>query len=511
MDFGYIKSCVYDKRVQKCFWAAVFFGFFSYLYCFVNNLNNYDNIACTPGGAGGYGTGILSGRWMLSILGDFIDKWWGNYNIPIFNGVVAILFLALAACVLTQIFEVENEFFYILFGGITAVFPAVASGMFFTYTIHYYMLGVLFAVIGVWCAKNGKLIGLVCCGLLLACSLGIYQAYYPLAVGVFILLLIKITLNSDCSLKQIIILGFKYLAALILGYVFYRVILSLCLNLYGTALGDYQGINEMGKISMSQLPVLVLQTYKQFLKLPFMDYMSITATRVLKISVLGIYIITLASVIILALQKQFKKTALLILLLAFFPAAVNLIIIMVPNGEIYTLMVMGLLSVFYLPLVLADNINIKDLKMQKSVKTLAAIILSVCVLNYVWLNNGNYRGLYYSNKQLENYYATMYTRIKSAENYRQDLPVKLIGKEIDDTSYFNNWEETPFTYGGNKAQLNAYSRLASIRNYLGYYSSEVAVGSEEYEKYRSEVEKMSRYPDYGSVKVVEDAVLVRIE
>ena len=38
-----------------------------YLYVLVGNINNYDNIVCTPEG---YGTGLRSGRWMLTLLGD---------------------------------------------------------------------------------------------------------------------------------------------------------------------------------------------------------------------------------------------------------------------------------------------------------------------------------------------------------------------------------------------------------------------------------------------------------
>ncbi len=36
-----------------------------YLYVLVGNINNYDNIVCTPEG---YGTGLRSGRWMLTLL-----------------------------------------------------------------------------------------------------------------------------------------------------------------------------------------------------------------------------------------------------------------------------------------------------------------------------------------------------------------------------------------------------------------------------------------------------------
>lgn len=54
----------------------------------VNVLHNYDDIAQQPRG---YGTGVTSGRWLLSIMGDFCDAIGGNFNLPTVNGLLFLL------------------------------------------------------------------------------------------------------------------------------------------------------------------------------------------------------------------------------------------------------------------------------------------------------------------------------------------------------------------------------------------------------------------------------------
>ena len=176
--------------------------------------------------------------------------------------------------------------------------------------------------------------------------------------------------------------------------------LQICLVVYDQSLNSYQGINEMGNIDLRQLPHMVIQTYKDLLKLPLRDYMSITATRVLQHGVFWIYIICFVSAILFFMRKNVLKSIALVVLVALFPIAVNSIIIMVPNGNVYTLMAMALVAVFYLPLVFVDNITVTREKLTKLLTIPTVAVLFICTLNYTWLNNGNYRALYYSNKQL---------------------------------------------------------------------------------------------------------------
>ena len=84
------------RQTRLCFLATAIFGTLSYLYLFVNNINNNDMIVCLPEG---YGSGITSGRWGLYLLGELTRKVWGVFNVPVFNGVLALILLAVSTAV----------------------------------------------------------------------------------------------------------------------------------------------------------------------------------------------------------------------------------------------------------------------------------------------------------------------------------------------------------------------------------------------------------------------------
>lgn len=520
-----LRDFIKSKNAIYCFVSSLFFGMLSYLYLFVNNLNNWDNIFTTPSG---YGAGTRSGRWFLSILGDFIDKTWGNYNIPLFNGILSIIILGIISCIIIKTFEIKNKWLCALIGGITVVFPPIASTMFYSYTIAYYCLAILFVALGIFMVKEFKTLGFILGSLLFSFSLGIYQAYYPLCAAIFILLLIKMCIDSKYEWKEIILIGFKFLFSLALGYILYKLFLKGCLYIYNIELSSYQGIDQMGKIDINLLPAQIKDIFKSVIELTSKDYRSISATKIIQDSFLGLYIITFIILTFKVINNILNKDSVIkLILLAMFmillPIAINFTVIMVPQGYAHTLMQMAFVCIFYLVVILVDNLDKYELlndrfsiynkfKMDKILLFATIAIILTATVNYAWQTNGNCRSLYYANRQLENYYQTLFTRIKSIEGYKQDMQICFIGTEIDDKTFSNfKWDNTPFKYGGNGSPLNSYSRSSTIANYFGYSIIEIEKDSEEYKKYEKNIEEMDKYPNSDSIKIVDNRVFVRFE
>ena len=84
-----------SHRIKVTFLSSFILGGLAHLFTLTNVLQNYDNIAIVPGG---YGTGLTSGRWLLTVLGNFIKKIWGNYNLPFFNGLLTIFLWFYTEC-----------------------------------------------------------------------------------------------------------------------------------------------------------------------------------------------------------------------------------------------------------------------------------------------------------------------------------------------------------------------------------------------------------------------------
>ncbi len=105
-------------------------GVITHLFALTNVLHNYDSVGLQPYG---YGTGIESGRWMLSLVAWRVIDWFGQYNLPLINGLLMILLLAAAAAVFVSVYGL-NEKSALCVGVIFATAPAVTSTMFFSYT-----------------------------------------------------------------------------------------------------------------------------------------------------------------------------------------------------------------------------------------------------------------------------------------------------------------------------------------------------------------------------------------
>lgn len=133
--------------------SALAFGVITHLFGLVNILHNYDDIAQQPGG---YGTGITSGRFVLTIVGDIVSYLGGNYNLPFVNGILFLMLIAASVGLLIATLNIKSRVFAVVIGMLFAAFPTATSTLLFRYTSVYYGFGVLLAVASAWVTKCKK-------------------------------------------------------------------------------------------------------------------------------------------------------------------------------------------------------------------------------------------------------------------------------------------------------------------------------------------------------------------
>lgn len=506
-----------DIRLSKkpSWWAAaVAFGIGVTVHQFglVNILHNYDDIAQQPRG---YGTGITSGRWLLSLLGDFCDAIGGNYNLPFLNGLLFLLLVALSAGLLVSVFRIRSRLAAALMGILFAVFPSTFSALVFRYTSVYYGLAIFLSVAAVWLFARyswGWLLSVIC----IACSLGIYQAYVPITIGMFILMLLQESLSDGASFRQLLMRSLFCCGVLLLGLLLYYALLKLMLGLYGTQLSNYQGVNEMGKISFSTIPGLIYKAMYSVCMLPLKDYCGLSSTKLIQAAYLLLGILSgLLLVFLLARQVKNVSVRLFALLLcAVFPVGVNFIVIMCPDSWIYTLMVYSFVLISYVPLILLNQVpeDIKKHLWLNIAKKGIAAALSILAVCYAYQTNVNYTALYYANRQMENYLSSMVTQVRMTDGFTPDKDWAFIG-DIEDPLLGCYWEYE-VTYGGNEItrwMLSRYSWREWIHNYYGY---EIPVASDEKCDALAQsdtVQSMPCWPADGSIQVIGDTVVVKFQ
>lgn len=490
-------------------WASFTCGFFAHLFGLVTILHNCDDIAQQPRG---YGTGITSGRWLLSLLGDLADGLGGNYNLPLVNGVLFLALVACAAGLMVQIFEIRSRGMAALMGMLAAVFPSVFSTLAFRYTVIYYGISIVMAVLAALVLERYRL-GWLYSAVLTACSMGIYQAYVPITISIFVLRLLQLTLSGQTDVRALIVRGLRCCGALLLGLAFYFMLLKASLILFDAQLSSYKGVDQMGKLTLSVLLKQVKLAYYMFLKTPFKDFWGFANTLPLK----GMYFLlecVSAGMLLWILCKRVKSWQLALaacLLCLVFPAAVGFVIIMCPESDIYTLMMYAYVLVPCVPCVLLtclpeEGAGVCGTVLRRGI----AAVLALMIFSYGYQTNVNYTALYYSNRQIENYMNALVTQVRMTDGFTAQKKWAFLGV-IEDPLLHCYWQYE-MDYGGEEftgEMLKRYSWDSWMWSYCGYMpplASEEEI-SELFET--EEVSGMPCWPDAGSIRVIGDTVVVK--
>lgn len=498
--------------------AALLSGMVTHAFALIHLLHNYDNILQQPKG---YGAGITSGRWLLEILGDFNDAFVElNFNLSTMNGLGFLLLVALSTALIVDFLRIRNPISAVLTGVLMATFPTVCSTLVFRYTAPYYGLSLLLSVLAAWVIsrwKYGFLLSAVC----LACSMGIYQAYPPFTISLLVLALMRDSLDQDAQLIPLFRRGVLYCISLALGVVLYFVFLKVSLALYSAGgevvLDTYQGINNMGRISLSDLPGLLKRAWLSAALFPVADYGGLAFVRPLKVLWLLLTLTILSEIVFILVRKKTKPLMIVFcgLMGLLFPLAINFIVVMVPEGSIYTIMIYSFVLVGCAPLMLLECIPKVEEGRKRRFSQIIGILLAGIILYNGYYANVNYTSLYFANRQVENFVNGLMVQARMTEGYTPEKKWVYVG-EADKFMLYDMWYEAPY-YGGFSGSTaqglfnTTYSRDFWFAMYLGS-SPRNASQEEQLQMQEDErVKQMPCWPSEGSMQVLDDYLVVKFQ
>ncbi len=508
--------------------AAVVCGFFVHLFGLLNIIHNYDDIFVHPVG---FGSTIQSGRWGLAILGGVFHLLFGAYNVPFLYGVLFFVLAGFAASQMVAMFHVQNHKIAVLIGALFVVFPSATSTLFFKFTAHYYGVAILLAVTAAKLlaeSKSGFVMGTLC----MVFSLSIYQAYLPITIGLLVLILLKRALDdNEVTVAHTLRTGLFFCLSIITAVIVYRLMVDVTVVLGNKALVlvgqmmpdlviddfvlvDYQGISKMGQTTLPALLCSVVKSFEFFFAHPFNGFCGLAPTVLLKVlyPIFWVLTVTIPVVVLIVKKKRISHIVGVMLLLLLLPVAINFIVVMCPNSNIYTLMAYGFVLVPCAPLLLYESWHDTDavLRLKKIVKRTLATASVVMVVAYTFSTTVNYTYMYYATRQTENYFASMVAQIRMTDDFTDDKPWAFIGN-IHDSLLKNSWDVVPI-YGGNaniKDMINNYSRNDWITHYVGYQPQWATNAQIAAIQASDEFKSMPVWPDAGSIRVIQDCVVVR--
>lgn len=312
-------------HICASFFAAAFSAFFAHLFFFTGQFANEDNLHYMKYSAWHIG----SGRWADKV------RLTGEYLLPVVMFSLFILSLALTVCITIHLLRIRRMGTCVLLAFGIPAFPCLAVGNGYLFMVEVYSIAILFAALAVLVTRHYRF-GWLPGALLLAVSMGEYQSYVALAMTLCLMSITIEFLLQELEKRDLFGLVVRYLLMGVLGVGCYFIILRLLLKSTGQELLSYKGIDSMGRIPLSQLPGLLIRTYRDFAAF-FLGKKFIAADGLLLAAYLclGLLCVGLLAMIVVR-RKLYKQPAALLfltVLLLLFPLCANVVDLVAPESS----------------------------------------------------------------------------------------------------------------------------------------------------------------------------------
>gem|GEM_PF-394987 len=503
------KSITFPVKIT--FVSTIIIGLIAYLFHITNMLPNHDSVFVYHDSR----WIVTQGRWFFSIA----DRLNSYYILPWVSGFMTIIYIAISACLVIKCLRINNNLNCVLISGLMVSFPSVTIALlYFADTFYFSLLLACLAVYITARFRFGFCIGFV----FIAMSLGIYQAFISVAAGLAVGILIVDILQTNIPVKKILLKGMRLFLMLLLGLIAYFIMVKMSLKYYQAGLTTYMGIDEMGRIPIAMLPLFIKQAYAGIYHFFVNDIYNAHSFFLPNILSVLFFISCIIFVIIVKEKQLIKKRAhffLLIFLSILFPIASNVIYLM--NASfIYLNMIYGVVLVPIAVIVLLEtvqkNMCINGSQFTQFFKRIACWMISIsfllCIYNYVIFANIIYKKAHIVYEQGYAYSVELATRIQSTDGYTMDIPVLLYGDRgasINEHPAFNKFK---WLTGSTPNLPASYSYVPFMQNYLGFRDGLKIFEPVHFELYNIEKQElyiMPRYPEPGSIKRINDVLVVK--
>ncbi len=507
------------ERYKTILMSALLWGLCAHGMTLFNKYSFHDDSSLFTLG----GTYYL-GRWMLGILGDLNTWLFGStyYSLPLFNGILTILFIALCVVLLAELFQIKNRWLLTALTGVMVVFPMITSGFGYMFTVPYYFLGTLLGVLGAYLSCRTQKWYLYLLGLLLmACGVGTYQAMIPVFVSAILFYaLMETAKKKETEWRAFFRISCKSIVSCAGFMAIYFAIMKLSLAITGNQLSDYQGISTMGATSVKGYIKRALVAYREFFSptdgvsgnmYPFST--DIVYRLLLILALIGT---------VNLLYRSWKKSRELCLQVLVFavciPLAVNFIYVMCTFEQVDSLMTYGevMFYVYFVWLVEAGflpELPIRQIgeKARRALPALGLGLLLLLNVMYIRFDNICYLKAEVMQSEGISYFTMLATQIKSVEGFTDETPVV----------YVNEFGKYDYSSGSiglpefKEIKIMPYDSSSILNNYAWRITMKIWCNfdpetrdASEYENL-PEVLEMPSYPDSGSIRMIDGVIVVK--
>ncbi|MBU9673913.1 glucosyltransferase domain-containing protein [Planococcus sp. CP5-4] len=493
---------------KTAFFAAIIIGFLTHLYIFTNTLPNHDSLFNIYGSQKKFALG----RFFLSPFSGISSY----FDLPWVNGTLSIFYLALTAVALVELFDLRKNLSIVLTAGLLVTFPTVTSTFSYMFTADAYMLGSLTTVLALILTKKYKY-GFLPGALLFYLSVGVYQANLPFLLTLVTVFLIAEILGRKADLKTVGVHILRFFAVTAVGMALYGITFKLYTNFFAGKISDYQGLSEVGdsSVTLAERFTLINDSFQKFFFRGFITDMPVNLFEVLNVVTFVLIILGFSWFAIY--HKLYRHGALFgiaIGLLLSLPLSAYCLYFVSAEVSYHMLMVMALISIYFLPIVFYDNyVHVKFTTPFLAWSTV--LVSAVLIFNFAIIANIAYFNM---NLKYERSYAFLnrvVDRIEETEGASEITTLAIFGRISMDPSVSS--EEVPNSVPAMTGMLGSrflahpahYKRM--MKNYFGY-SYDLATTEEKTAIEASNLYKeMEPWPAASSVRRIDDTIIIKLD
>lgn len=493
---------------KACFLTVLVIGLIAHLYKITGWLPNWDSLVFRYDAQNMIGLG----RWFLPVVCSFSSF----YDLPLLNGIIAILFHALSAVCICKILNIQKNITAALIGAVIVSFPTVTSLMMYNYVADGYSIAFFLSTLAAYFMTRSKPNYFIA-ALLVAFSTGIYQAYITVTIMLVLLHLIDETIYNGASLKEVFKKAALILASGIAGMALYAIILKIILAFSSTALLDYQGINS--SLSLESINILgSLYSIKEtFLDCFFDISEGFNLYVLLNILVLGF---TLAHYIRYIIKNRLYKTPskILIVIILSVMLVVGAGALSFANADIdyHNLMLMGY-SVFYLFFIVLYERGADETKKHSAVKCWSILLLTAIIIaNQTVIANISYHKAQMAYEKSYGALIRIADRIEQTPTADECNKILVIGALENSEDYSVNLtpDITGITDGyilrADDETVGQSVLCSALNDYCDKNYTFLAGEEKESLAATEEVKAMKNWPAKESVAVVNDTIVIKL-
>lgn len=493
------------KESKMAFLSAIIIGFLTHMFVFTNMLPNHDGLTNIYEAQKKY----YSGRFFLSEISGISSY----FDLPWVNGSLSILFLALGAVILVELFKLKKGISIVLTSGLLVTFPTVSSTFSYMFTANGYMAAFTLAILSVFITRKYEY-GFIPGGLILFISVGVYQINLPMVLTLILVLLIVELLHNEQSIRTLFHKALHQLLSVVIGMGLYTILFK-SYQMKTDRVTNYQGLDEVG-FPLGDMSSRIYEIKDILVGFFFQDIFGSTSINLFEILNICLFLLIFIGVIIFTIKNNVHKSSVHIVLVfisfSLLPFAVYSLYFTSSGVVYHMLMQMPLVFIYLIPIVLYDQLSVGQL-IVRTYSWSTLIVVALIVFNFAIISNITYFNMTLRYEKTYGITNRVLDRIEQTEGYNDVTKIAMIGHiEMDSELFTEAIVNSIPTMTGANDQVFVIDSLRLSKMLDSYFGKNLkAVSNKEMKRIKenSEVRSMNAWPAKNSVIIIDDTAIVK--